>query len=570
MFGSVVWKKALYVLSKDLKQSIMEPTFWRIDTKRNFYKVLIYVFPALYLILGFYFRQVFGNLSLRSVDPEYIHFVSGLCVSTGKFSLANIDQPASVLHLLLAGIFRVTYLFRPHNVPYFQDVIRNSDMYLAVGNLVITTIIVVTMLWAGKAVFKISKNIVYAVMIQTAPFLMNIWYDISGRIYTELLFVVPIFILVVLLLKEIYDESGNQNRRILYYGLAVGIGFSLKMTFLPFLILPLFLIKDLTGKLKYLFYAVVSFGLLSLPVIFQLNRFWNWFTGLFLHSGTYQGGAKTVINGAMFFKNLKELFVSKHNFFFALLLLAIFFLLTFIVRKGKSVLKRIDLGLITALAGMIFITSKHFEIRYFVPALLLFPFLLILLREHALQYINNKYLNLLMSLLLVVIIGYQIKQEIPYIRIVSKSVSSQMAARIETRNVVKTLTKDSYKIIVSQDYGCPYQEYAIMYGFSMAGQNWPGYKEKLNKIYPDTYQYFTWSDTMKYWGQKFNADSVLASGKPVYLYLQKNTKELYDKTINKLFKSDSGLLLTRKLIFQNPVNHEAILQLFLSKKKKNN
>lgn len=545
----------------------MELAFSKTYTKRNFYRVLLYVFPLLYLMLGFYFRQIFGDLSLRSMDPTYTHFISGFCISVGKFSQANIDHPASVLQLLLAGVFRVVYFFRPHNVSYFQDVISNSDMYLAVGNLAITGVIFLTMLWAGKAVFKISKSILYAVLIQTAPFLMNIWYDISGRIYTELLFVVPIFILEVLLFKEIYDYERNQNREVLFYGFAIGFGLSLKLTFLPFFILPLFLIKGFSGKLKYLFYVLISFSVLALPVIFQLKRFWSWFTGLFLHSGVYQSGANTVINGNVFIKNLKELVSSQYVFFYALIFLSILFLLLLFIKRGRNILKRIDLGILVVLLGVIFITSKQYGVRYFIPALLLFPFLLILLREHVMQFINNKYLNLVMSLLLVVIIGSKIKQEVPYIRLVSKSVSSQMAARIETRNVARTLPEDSYKIIVSQDYGCPYPAYVIMYGFAMAGNNGLDYRAELNKIFPDTYQYFTWSNTLKYWGQKFDPDSVMASGKPVYLYLQKNTKLLYNKTINKLFKNDSSLEVSRKLLFQNPVNGEAILQLFLNKKK---
>ncbi len=541
-----------------------------INQRKNYYKALIYIFPALYLILGFYFRQVFGDLSLRSFDPDYIHFISGLCVSTGKFSQANIDQPASAMHLLLALVFKVVYFFRSHNTPYFQDVIRNSDLYLSIGNLVITAIIAAAMLWTGKAVEKISKSVLYAVMIQTSPFLMNIWYDLIGRIYVELLFVIPIFILQVLIFREIFGKWKNKNHRNLYYGFAVGLGLSLKMTFLPFLVLPLFVIKDFRDKIKYLFYAAISFSVLSLPVIFQFKRFLNWNIGLILHSGTYQEGAKTMINPGLFLKNLKALIVSQHDFFYVLMVLAILFVVLLFKRSWKSIFKRIDLGLMVALSGIIFITCKHFELRYFIPALLFFPFLLILVKEQISHFINSKDLNLLMSFLLLLIIGYKIQQQVPYIRIVSESVSGQMEARIETRNVIKTLKKDSYKIIVSQDYGSPFQEYSIMYGFCMAGQNWPGYKEKLDKIYPDTYQYFTWSNTLKYWGKDFDPDSVLASGKPVYLYLEKNNTELYKKMLDKLFKSDSALTVTKKLIFENPVNGEAMLQLFLTKVKKKN
>ncbi len=532
---------------------------------KNYYKYLIYIIPALYLLMGFYFRQIFGDLSLRSIDPEYIHFISALCVSTGKFSQANIDQPASVLQLLLAVVFRVVYFFRGNSLPYFQDVISNSDLYLSVGNLVITVIVGIALLWTGKAVYKITNNIIYALAIQTSPFLLNIWYDLTGRIYSELLFIIPVLILQVLLLREIYRQNESYKPRIFLYAFAVAIGMSLKMTFLPFIILPLFLIKTFRYKLKYLIYTILIFFAISLPVVFQFGRFRHWMFSIFVHSGTYEGGAKNIINTHLFVNNFKSLLTSQREFFYVFILLFILLVTLFIAGKSRTVLTRIALGLLVVFSGFIFITSKQYAIRYFVPALLLFPFVLILNMEIILSFFHQRAVKIVLGLLLVFIIGDKIKNEIPYMRIVSKSVSAQMAARIETRDVANTLKKDSYKIIVSQDYGCPFHEYAIMYSFSFGGKSWPGYKKKLNSLYPDTYQYFTWDNSLRYWGGPFDPGTVMTSGKPVYLYLEKNRQELYNRTIHKLFENHKGYTVKKKLLFENPQNGEAIIRLYFSK-----
>jgi len=534
---------------------------------KSYYKYSIYIIPAVYLLLGFYFRQIFGDLSLRSVDPEYIHFISGLSVSTGKFSQANIDQPASVLHLLLALVFRIVYFFRAHNLHYFEDAVSHSDLYLAVGNLVITLIIAISLLWAGKAVKNITNNTLYALVIQTSPFLLNIWYELAGRIYAELLFIVPVLILQVLLFREIYHRNEDYKSRIFLYAFAVALGISLKMTFLPFLFLPLFLIKGIRDKLKYLFYTIIFFFLVSLPVVFQFNKFQHWMFSIFIHSGTYEDGAKNIIDTGLFVKNFKTLVSSEHDFFYAFIFLIFIILASVINKKSKQVLTSIGLGLTLVFSGFIFIISKQYEVRYIVPALLFLPFLLLLNKEMIESFISSKTVNVVLGIIIVVIIGFKLKQEVSYMRIVSKSVGRQMAARMETRDVANTLKKDSYKIIVSQDYGCPFHEYAIMYSFSMGGKSWPGYKEKLNKLYPDTYQYFTWENKVKYWGKDFNPDEIIASGKPVYLYLQKDKKELYNRTIHKLFKSYKGFAVKKKLIFENPQNGEAILQLYFSKLK---
>ena len=530
------------------------------------YVYFLYFFPVAYLLLGFYFRQVFGDLSLRSTDPDYIHFISGLCVSTGKFSQANIDHPGSFLHLLLAIVFRIVYFFRQHNLSYFEDAILHSDLYLAVGNLVITTILAGAIFWAGKAVYKTTKNFAYALSVQSAPFLMNIWYEMTGRIYDELLLLIPVYIITVLLLRELYDENLTDKKRSLLYALAIAIGLSLKMTFLPFAFLPLFFIKPVRDKLKYLFYTVLFFVLFSLPVVFQFQKFKDWMIGIFMHSGAYESGSKGIINSGLFIKNVGNLFHTKTGFFEAFFLLLLLLVVLIITKKAKKIFIRLGSGITLVVLLLVFIMGKHYQMRYFVPALLFYPLFLVLIVEFSEALFPRKTFRFVLGLLLVLFIGYKTAHEIPYIRLVSRSVGNQMAARIKTRDVVNALPEKSYKIIVSQDYGCPLQAYAIMYSFAVGGKRWPHYREKLNRLYPDVYQYFTWDNSLRYWGKPFIPDTVVSSGKPVYVYLQNNSTSLYRRTVFKLIPDSARYNIHNRLIFKNPRNGEVVRQLFLSKK----
>jgi len=204
---------------------------------------LLFVFPALYLLLGFYFRQVFGDLSLRSSDPEYVHFVSAMCVATGKFGQANVDHPGPVYQLIVALIFKIIHFIRGNKTPFFEDAVAHADMYLAVTNLVITSVVSAAMLWAGKMVVKISNSTLYALLIQTAPFIIASWYEVFGRIYPEITFVIPIYLLEIQLLREIYQPKQQSNKTVFAYAFAISVGLSTKMTFLPLALLPLFVIK---------------------------------------------------------------------------------------------------------------------------------------------------------------------------------------------------------------------------------------------------------------------------------------------------------------------------------------
>ncbi len=525
---------------------------------------LIFVFPVIYLLVGFYFRQVFGDLSLRSVDPEYVHFISGMCVATGKFGQANVDHPASVFQLLLAVIFRAVYFFRGHNMSFFEDAMVHSDLYLSVSNLVFTVIISVMMLWAGKTIYRITHNLSYALAIQTAPLIIHVWYDISGRIYPELLFIIPVYLLQVQLMRELYDQGNSPKRSVYLYAFAVAFGISLKMTFIPFIVLPLFLIPKYKEKLRFLLATLIFFFVLSPQVAVQFSHFKNWMKGIFIHSGAYEGGNKNIIDLSVFSDNLSKIVADQRLFYFSAAILLILILALIVTKHQKSKHLLVGAGITFVLIGCTFIISKQFAVRYFLPALLFFPFLLILDKEITGVFFKQKWIGIVLTALIVFILSLKIVHTIPYMRVVSNSVSQQMNARILTRAYTRTLDPDGYFIIVSQDYGCPFHEYSIMYSFAVGGRQWPDHRKILDKLYPRRFMYFTWDNTLRYWGNPFNPASIITSGRPVYLYLEKNREELYKKTVDKLLANYKNITVRETLIFENPVNHEGLLQLYFS------
>jgi hypothetical protein len=529
--------------------------------------VFIFVIPLFYLTLGFYFRQIFGDLSLRSNDPEYIHFLSGMCVATGQFDQTNVDQPASALHVLLALVFRLVYFFRESSRPFFEDALLNSDLYLAVGNLVITTLLSVALLYAGFRTFKITGNVFYAVLLQFGPFLINIWYEIIGRIYAELLFLIPVMIIQVQILKKFYREREDDHiEDVLAYAAAVAVGMAIKMTFLPLVIIPLILLRTAKKKLQCAAISLAAFLVLALPVTLQAKYFLKWMIGLFLHSGRYQSGGLTIINLDSFINNIK-IFIGQEKYFVILILLAIISAL-FIVIINKKLkqprlknLLHINAAILTAISLSLFIVFKQYEPRYVIPALLFFPFLLVLLQENILCVVNKKIFRLFLNIATIILMVVLFNQHMAYARIVSDAIGSDMQARQKTREFIHSLPQESCTIIVSQDYGCPYQEYAIMYGFCMAGRNWPGHRETLDKLYPDRYFYFTWDDTIKRWGSDFDPRLIAGSGKPVFLYLEKDDEELYERTERKLLERYPGVRIRKENLFHNGGNGEGILQL---------
>ena len=94
------------------------------------------------------------------------------------------------------------------------------------------------------------------------------------------------------------------------------------------------------------------------------------------------------------------------------------------------------------------------------------------------------------------------------------------------------------------------------------------YKPILARLYPDSYNYFTWDNSMKYWGEKFNAQKAAGSGKKIYLYLERNEEELYNRTISKLHEENGSPFEAEKdTVFLNDKTGEIILKLIIQPEK---
>jgi len=90
------------------------------------------------------------------------------------------------------------------------------------------------------------------------------------------------------------------------------------------------------------------------------------------------------------------------------------------------------------------------------------------------------------------------------------------------------------------------------------------YTPILAKLYPNTYNYFSWDDTLRFWGEKFDISKISDSGKKVYLYLERNEDNLYIKTIDKLLVENDGddfYAVEKELIYLNPGTFEVIYEI---------
>jgi hypothetical protein len=535
-------------------------------------KWLLLVLPFFYLIVAAYFRILMSNPSLRSVDPEYIYFISGLGIAEGHLKIGHIDNPGTPLQYLIALVFKITYLFRPGTAaPFTEDVFSNPDLYMATVNLVITGLTVFAMYLTGKYVYRKSGSVIYAILIQTLPLLPVIWYDLIGRITPELLFAFPLFALSALLVNHLFQKETDWNiRNLIIFALVCGFGLTIKLTFISLWIIPLIIIKPWKKKFIFLGMSMAAFFLIALPVTLQIETFWNWVKALFLHSGSYGSGEEKIIDMASFKANLTEL-IKLEKFFFGLWMVLLTWLLATALFFRKE-LKWKGFILCIALLVSIFIqfilTGKHYAHRYFIPVLMLAPMMVLLSSEWIRKTFSHRLVNTGLSIALVFFLGWTIHRQFSYIRLKSEAIGEQVNARIQTWHVVSNIEKESIRIIVSQDYGSPFKEYALLYSTAWAANRLkPFYTECLLKLYPNTYQYTTWNDKFQHWGDLFEPADLPKKNLPVYVYLEKNSEELLNKTIARLDPKNE-FEFNRDEIFLNQKNNEVLYR--LSWKQRNN
>lgn len=538
----------------------------RINNKLNF---LILFVPLFYLFTSLYFRLILGNPSLRSIDPDFVYFMTGLNISEGFLKVIHIDHPGTPLQYLVALIFKLTFWLRGQSSPFYEDVLSHPDLYLSIVNVSINLILAIALFASGMFVFRKTGSVIYAMLIQNIPLISVIWYELIGRVTPELIIPLPMIALTMFFIG--YVSSNNENfskKELVMLSLIMAFGLSVKLTLIPLWVIPLIVVRGWRQKTAVIAMSVLFFLIIAFPVTLQLEKFWNWSKDLFIHSGQYGSGEVNFIDIPKLKENVLQIIRLQKYFTIVtgvMIFVAVYSFLRLRKTKNPGLRKKVTIAfaVLFAIGLQVIMAGKHYESRYFLPALMFGPLLIYLFAEISKEFFPSLYVRFGLMTAIAIFIIWNFKQQIGTINYTSEAFENQVNARQQTKNIIETFEAESIKIIVSQDYGCPMIEYALHFTTVWSDHDIkPKYLEYLAKKYPNTYQYTTWDGKFIYWGESLDPQKIIDNEIPVYLYLEKNSEELYLKTIEKLSDYGKGFLIQKKLLFENPVNGEAVLKLF--------
>ena len=104
----------------------------------------------------------------------------------------------------------------------------------------------------------------------------------------------------------VFNKNLTKSARWYMIALALvsGFGMATKLTFLPLLIIPLFVLQKLRNKIGFLFLTGISFILWTWPIIPQYKTLCEWYYRILTHTGYYGLGNVGIINLEVYLENM--------------------------------------------------------------------------------------------------------------------------------------------------------------------------------------------------------------------------------------------------------------------------
>lgn len=330
--------------------------------------------PIGYLISWIFLRLARGAF-YNLQDPDYMFLLNSLNVVNGVPPW-HVDQPGTPLQLLGAlAMYVYSKLFGVENIT--TAVLRNPEHFLLILNSVIVGMLVVSILLVGILLLRYTGNILLSLAIQTSMVSSSTLLLVSIRVMPEPLMLTTSiwFILLLIVVSYCIDKPAIIFFCAAGLGILAGVGMGCKITFLPFLVMPLIALPKIIPRFCYVIMNVVSFYLCTLPIHYKYKYLFYWVKDIIFHVGRYGHGREGIINTSEFFVNLKKIIISE-PFMAVCLTLSVAGILYCILMRKKGFCQggwfRINLAMVIAMAIQIFMVAKHpGDNRYLVPSLTL-------------------------------------------------------------------------------------------------------------------------------------------------------------------------------------------------------
>ena len=502
--------------------------------------IVLLIIPILLII---YQAGITSNIFFS--DPDCSYLLNGLSINICKLPV-YADHPGVPLTDLSAIGIRFIYWFSGHANDIQTDVLVNPSYYEIRLRFILFYLIILLTFFIGYYIFKKSKSIHLAILYQIIPFLFDISVEItSTRFVPDVMLIIFLQLFLLVLFKYIMKmmEEKDTKREELLFPIICGFGLSIKLVVLPIILLPMLLIGLKFKKLvRFSFITILSFIFFTLPIIKQYPYLFKWISGLFLNSGAYGQGAKTIIDTSKYFNNILYI-ITNNTYILALMILSVVFLLLFLYWKLKkknlynNILFKVFLfSLITQIISIIIVAKSFYEGKnYYLIVTYALTSLTFLISCIILTYqlkINNRMKTVLLFCFITATIALNLKQY-------KNAYYGWAMTKSECNEVSDFVKKHSDYTIVTNNYNGLNKEFALLFGHAYSKVH----KEKLMQLYPKAWFYNVYPGKFSLWDNEINSDSIFVNDKVLLIDTKLNEDEIKQLNDNGF---DCKLLLSNR------------------------
>ncbi|MBK6770930.1 MAG: hypothetical protein IPG78_02055 [Ignavibacteria bacterium] len=350
-----------------------------ISNKKN---LLLYisltVLPVFLYALIVFFRFSIGESFLYSnYDGPYGLLLSSLSIADLR-SPGYFQHPAIVPQIITAIVIKLTYLFAGNESNMVLDTFNRPEFYLHKINITFTFLTLLSLIILGVISYRKTGNILAAIFIQFTPFIsVQLIFQLAKNT-AETTSIILILILLTFVFCLLNEKSITKRRNIGYaivFGIICGLALANKISFLPVMIIPFLLIKNIRFKGLFVLISFVTFLILFLSMSPERAQFFkSLFINVFQSGVYYSSGPANFADSSQIVMQFMFIFYEYSLFSVVYLIIMITLILQFIpklklrIRSNKYFLLLVGIFIIeTAFISLVIKTHVGY---YILPALM--------------------------------------------------------------------------------------------------------------------------------------------------------------------------------------------------------
>ncbi len=485
-------------------------------------------------------------------------------MAKGKLGVEYTAHPGTPLQIIIACSARMTHIFQGEKY-FLKDFIDHPEKYIHNAHLLLLLLIGIAFYALGSYTYKLTNNLFTALLLQTGVFIHASLFDISARLMPETLLLIPLTGITILVLRHSMNHVHNTQKEYLLFALTIGFGIACKLSFAPFIFLPLLLISSpWKQKVRFLLFTILFFTLFAYPILVNFNKFWHWTTNMLVHSGKWGAGDKNFMNWSSIPQHFRALL--HHNplfymvYFIGLVLSLVALTLPHFNWNKKAA--RSMLSLATVLALIFGLTLKHFSLHYFMPFYLLEATFILLTYLLIKPLLRTLKWQKLLSLAFLLITWSLAVQGAKGVQKLNNKLLTQQTVRQESADTILALLQEDAPIIYTGPYyGTPLPAFAQSSGFMMTSKYRPLFKNLLKEKYAQFFHYVNWSEHFYYWDDYVDInfiDSITTEF--FYVYIGRNKQKDLQKIESRIYNFYSDSTISKTSLYANTKTGEQLLQ----------